>query len=77
MKIAAQHLSRVGLHLLLMKSFIYKVIWQETSNRNVSFTDGNICSSLSFRMKGTLNTIYIYLSIYTHSTKQVSWTHKK
>lgn len=46
MKIAAKHLSWVGLHLLLMRSLIYKVICQEISCKDVSFTDGNIHSLL-------------------------------
>lgn len=60
MKIAVQHLLWAGLHLLLIKSFTYKVIWQETSHWNVSFTDGNIHLSLSFRMTDTLNAINLH-----------------
>lgn len=67
MKLAAKHLSWVGLHLLLMRSFIYKIIWQETSCRDVSFTDGNIHSLLSFRMMDTLNTIYVCVCIYIYT----------
>lgn len=44
---------------------MYKVIWQEISDRHVSFADGNLCSSLAFRMMGTSNTTYIH-------SKQVS-----
>lgn len=74
MKIATKHLSWVGLHLFLMRSFIYKVIWQETSCRDVFFTDGNIHSLLSFRMMDTLSTICV--CVYIYSTKQVLWAHK-
>lgn len=64
MKIAVQHLSWVGLHLLLIKSFIHEVIWQETSHRNVSFSDGNICSLLYFWIRDTLNIICMYIYIH-------------